>query len=214
MSSSEDESKIDLLDSPSAVRQKLKKAFCEPGNIENNGILSFAKHVIFPLLKTDENFIITRKEANGGDVSFESYEKLENAFASQKLHPGDLKTSMEVYINKLLDPIRKTFEDPCLKELSEKAYPPKKKDAEEIKPHCLDIRVGKIVDVEKHPNAENLYVSKVDIGEESLRTIVSGLVHFYSVDELQNRMVVVLCNLKPIKMKSIESAGMILCASK
>lgn len=49
MSSSEEDSKIDLLDSPAQVKKKLKKAFCEPGNIEENGILSFCKHVLFPL---------------------------------------------------------------------------------------------------------------------------------------------------------------------
>lgn len=43
------ESKIDLLDSKEDVKKKLKKAFCEPGNVENNGVLSFIKHVLFPL---------------------------------------------------------------------------------------------------------------------------------------------------------------------
>lgn len=49
MSSSEEDSKIDLLDQPAIVKKKLKKAFCEPGNITDNGVLSFVKHVIFPL---------------------------------------------------------------------------------------------------------------------------------------------------------------------
>ena len=49
MSASEEESKIDLLDSKSQVKKKLGKAFCEEGNISNNGVLSFAKHVLFPL---------------------------------------------------------------------------------------------------------------------------------------------------------------------
>lgn len=43
------ESKIDLLDSKEDVKKKLKKAFCEPGNIQNNGVLSFVKYVLFPL---------------------------------------------------------------------------------------------------------------------------------------------------------------------
>ena len=49
MSSSEEESKIDLLDSPAQVKKKLSKAFCEEGNITNNGVVSFAKHVLFPM---------------------------------------------------------------------------------------------------------------------------------------------------------------------
>lgn len=54
MSSSEDDSKIDLLDSAANVKKKLKKAFCEPGNITDNGLLSFVKHVLFPLFKDGE----------------------------------------------------------------------------------------------------------------------------------------------------------------
>lgn len=53
MSSSEEDSKIDLIDSAANVKKKLKKAFCEPGNIVDNGLLAFVKHVLFPLF--DEN---------------------------------------------------------------------------------------------------------------------------------------------------------------
>lgn len=53
MSASIEESKIDLLDKPEDVKKKLKKAFCEPGNIEKNGVLAFCKSVIFPLLKNE-----------------------------------------------------------------------------------------------------------------------------------------------------------------
>eukprot|EP01086_Lenisia_limosa_P002711 TRINITY_DN1667_c0_g1_i1.p1 TRINITY_DN1667_c0_g1~~TRINITY_DN1667_c0_g1_i1.p1 ORF type:complete len:380 (-),score=145.06 TRINITY_DN1667_c0_g1_i1:69-1208(-) len=77
----------------------------------------------------------------------------------------------------------------------------------------LDIRVGKIVDVKKHEAADKLYVETIDLGEESgPRTIVSGLVHFVPIEEMQNRMVMVLCNLKPCKMVGVASAGMVLCA--
>ena len=50
MSSSEEDSKIDILDSSPQLKKKLKRAFCEPGNITDNGVLSFVKHVISPLL--------------------------------------------------------------------------------------------------------------------------------------------------------------------
>lgn len=58
MSSSEEDSKIDLLDTPAAVKKKLKKAFCEPGNIEDNGLLSFVKYVIFSLFKDGEGMYL------------------------------------------------------------------------------------------------------------------------------------------------------------
>nr|CAH7756021.1 unnamed protein product [Callosobruchus chinensis] len=64
----------------------------------------------------------------------------------------------------------------------------------------------------KHPEADALYVEKIDLGEEKPRTIVSGLVNFIPIEEMQNRMVVVLCNLKPAKMRGVESQGMVLCA--
>lgn len=224
MSSSEEDSKIDILDSPSAVKKKLKKAFCEPGNVTENGLLAFAKHVIFGLFEPDEKFKISRNEANGGDLNFDTYEELEICFSEEKLHPADLKAAVEFYINRLLDPIRKIFENPELQKLVAEAYPapvkPKKNEkvngnnqTDEILPNRLDIRIGKIIEVSKHPEADTLYVEKIDVGEEQPRIIVSGLVKFVPINEMQDRLVVVLCNLKPAKMRGIESRGMVLCAS-
>lgn len=108
--------------------------------------------------------------------------------------------------------------------LSEKAYPsPPKAGAKNTQvaaaaavedgPHRLDIRVGKIVDVSKHPDADTLYVEKIDLGEDAPRTIVSGLAKYVPIEEMQNRFVAVLCNLKPAKMRGVESQGMVLCTS-
>lgn len=223
MSSSEEESKIDLLDSPSNVKKKLKRAFCEPGNIENNGVLSFVKHVIFPLFQEGDSFTVNRNPENGGDIKFDNFEKLEQAFAKQEIHPADLKAAVEIQINKLLAPIIKDFEKPELKKLAEQAYPQPGKQknsnqtssnvADELTPSRLDIRIGRIVEVSRHPDADALYVEKIDLGEEKPRTIVSGLVNFVPIEEMQNRLVVVLCNLKAAKMRGVESQGMVLCAS-
>lgn len=84
---------------------------------------------------------------------------------------------------------------------------------EELTPARLDIRVGKIVEVSRHPDADALYVEKIDLGEKEPRTVVSGLVNYVPIEEMRERMVVVLCNLKPAKMRGVESAGMVLCAS-
>jgi len=104
------------------LKKKLKKAFCEPGNIENNGVLAFCKSVIFPLIKGEE-LILPRAEQYGGPISFNDYTQLENAFAKQDIHPGDLKNGVEAYINRLLDPIRKEFESEEMQKLIENAYP-------------------------------------------------------------------------------------------
>ena len=98
MSSSDDDSKIDLLDSAAALKKKLKKAFCEPGNIADNGILSFCKYVIIPVALKGKQFSIQRAAEHGGDVSYSSYEDLEIAFGKEEIHPGDLKAAVERYI--------------------------------------------------------------------------------------------------------------------
>lgn len=77
----------------------------------------------------------------------------------------------------------------------------------------LDMRVGRIVEVSRHPDADSLYVEKVDLGEGRLRTVVSGLVKFVSLEELQNRVGIFMCNLKPAKMRGVESEAMLMCAS-
>lgn len=66
----------------------------------------------------------------------------------------------------------------------------------------------------RHPDADGLYVEKIDIGEPSgPRTIVSGLVAYCSESDLLNSRVVILANLKPVNMRGVESAGMVLCSS-
>jgi len=77
----------------------------------------------------------------------------------------------------------------------------------------LDLRIGKIIDVKRHPDADALYLEQIELGEEKPRTVISGLVKFLEQSELQNRMVVVLCNLKPVKMRGILSEAMVMCAS-
>ncbi|CAO1425935.1 unnamed protein product [Diamesa tonsa] len=77
----------------------------------------------------------------------------------------------------------------------------------------LDMRVGKIVEVSLHPDAESLYLEKIDCGEANVRTVVSGLVKHIPLNEMENRMVIVLCNLKPAKMRGVVSEAMVMCAS-
>ena len=77
----------------------------------------------------------------------------------------------------------------------------------------LEIRVGKIIEISKHPEADNLYVESVDVGESTPRTIVSGLVEYCPIESLLHQQVIVLCNLKPRALKGITSYGMLLCSS-
>jgi len=75
-------------------------------------------------------------------------------------------------------------------------------------------KVAKIVSIERHPQAEKLYIEKIDLGGGETRQIVSGLVPYYKEDELLNRHVIVAANLKPAKLRGTESQGMLLAAEE
>eukprot|EP00884_Botryococcus_braunii_P011222 jgi/Botrbrau1/200/Bobra.0022s0180.1 len=78
---------------------------------------------------------------------------------------------------------------------------------------ALDLRVGQITAIRLHPNAESLYLEDIDLGEEKPRQVISGLVKFVPIEQMQGRKVVVVANLKPAKMRDVMSYGMVLCAS-
>lgn len=75
----------------------------------------------------------------------------------------------------------------------------------------LDLRVGTITSVEDHPDADKLYVLKVDLGTEE-RQLVAGMKAFYSKEEMQGKKVIIVANLKPVKLRGVESNGMLLAA--
>eukprot|EP00898_Chlorokybus_atmophyticus_P008028 jgi/Chlat1/8226/Chrsp77S07668 len=77
----------------------------------------------------------------------------------------------------------------------------------------LDVRVGRIQKCGKHPDADSLYVEEIDVGEDKPRTVVSGLVNFVPLEEMQGRRCVVLCNLEARKMRGVLSQAMVLAAS-
>lgn len=77
----------------------------------------------------------------------------------------------------------------------------------------LDFRVAKILSCEDHPNADKLYVLKIKIGDEE-RQIVSGIKKWYKPQDLIDKKVVVIYNLKPVKLRGVKSQGMVLAAEK
>jgi len=86
----------------------------------------------------------------------------------------------------------------------------KKFEEKESKPEFpLNLKVAKILDVKDHPNADKLYVMDIDIGTEK-RQLVGGLKGHYTTDELKNKKIIVVTNLKYAKLRSIESQGMLL----
>jgi len=77
----------------------------------------------------------------------------------------------------------------------------------------IDLRVAKIVHIERHPKADKLYIETLDDGSGSERVIVSGLVPYYSEEALLGKHIVLVNNLKPAKLRGVESKGMLLAAS-
>ncbi|KAK4336632.1 hypothetical protein RND71_043744 [Anisodus tanguticus] len=89
----------------------------------------------------------------------------------------------------------------------------KEPENDKIDSSRLNLLVGRVIEVNKHPDAEKLYVEKIDLGEKEPRTVVSGLVDYVDSDKFLNKLVVVLCNLKPSKLRGILSEAMVMCAS-
>merc|ERR1711907_272171 len=78
----------------------------------------------------------------------------------------------------------------------------------------LEVRVGKIVKVWEHPDVEKLFCEEIDLGNGQTRTVASGLRHFYTLEQMSDRKVLVVCNLQKRKMgkNKFPSMGMVLCA--
>ena len=94
-----------------------------------------------------------------------------------------------------------------------------------LSPSLIDLRIGHILQAVPHPNADSLYVSTIACGDppdtpntslhdgQVVRTVCSGLNGLIPLSELQNRKIVAVCNLKPVTMRGVKSAAMVLAAS-
>ncbi|XP_067303237.1 aminoacyl tRNA synthase complex-interacting multifunctional protein 1 isoform X2 [Pseudorasbora parva] len=76
----------------------------------------------------------------------------------------------------------------------------------------LDLRVARILDVRKHPDSESLFVQEVELGEPAPRTVVSGLTNHRPPEQLVGCLVVLLCNVRPVKVRGVQSQARLLCA--
>jgi methionine--tRNA ligase beta chain len=76
------------------------------------------------------------------------------------------------------------------------------------------VRVGRIVQVEKHPQADRLFIEKVDVGLDAPMTVVSGLVDLVPAEQLLNRLCLFVCNLKPASLCKVQSEGMLLVSKQ
>jgi len=122
MSASDAASKVNLTDSPDEVEEKIGQAYCPAGELEDNGVLEYLDHLVFPVLAVEgESFVVSRPEEYGGDLTYGSYDDLEADFLSGELHPADLKPAAASAISDVIDPVRERLNDHP--ELLAEAYP-------------------------------------------------------------------------------------------
>eukprot|EP00854_Cymbomonas_tetramitiformis_P012860 gene12860-15198_t len=96
-----------LLDNPAAdATRKMKRAFCEPGNVDFNAPLTLAAELAIEL---EGSLVVKRKPANGGDKEYTSVDALTADFTSEALHPGDLKASVGAKVVDVLTKIQGEF---------------------------------------------------------------------------------------------------------
>lgn len=116
MSKSIPYSSIYMDDSPEEIKKKINKAFCLEGEVEYNPILDWCKYILFAIGDNPKLEVI-RPEKFGGNVSYDSYERLEKDFADKKLHPMDLKNAAAEKIIEILKPATDHLNKPEIKKL-------------------------------------------------------------------------------------------------
>ena len=123
MSSSEVNSKIDLLDTPKNIKKKINKAFLEQMKTDAP-LFQFIKYVIFGILELQNYiFIINREEKYGGILQYNDYESLISDYQMNKVTPPDIKLGVSDFLITFLEPLRNKFNDNNIEELVKLAYP-------------------------------------------------------------------------------------------
>ncbi len=118
MSKSKPDTAIFMTDSSEDIKRKINKAYCPEGQVAENPILEYCKHIIFEKFDT---LVIERPDKWGGNLTFGSYAELEKSFSEKQLHPMDLKKAVAARIDELIKPVRDHFEnDANARELFEK----------------------------------------------------------------------------------------------
>jgi methionyl-tRNA synthetase len=147
----------------------------------------------------------------GDTFDWKNTGKAEKLDTGQKIKSEVLFTKLE---DDLISSLRERFSGSQKERKQESGVFRESKPAFE---NTLDLRVAKIEKVEQHPNAEKLYIVTLETSEgvsgtREERIIVSGLVQFYTKEQLLGKHIIVAYNLKPAKLRGVESMGMLLAA--
>ncbi|KAK5656717.1 hypothetical protein OQA88_4264 [Cercophora sp. LCS_1] len=138
MSSSDPDSKIDLLDPPDVVTKKIKKAEAAPKIADGNGLLAFTEFVLLPAssLYGGGEFVVDRERDNLEPLVYKDAAQMHDDYRNDVLTPQLLKPAVSKALNKLLAPIQEAYQKSKeWQEITLKAYPPedKKKKVKKVK---------------------------------------------------------------------------------
>lgn len=148
-----------------------------------------------------------------------------------ELKVGEISLLFEKLEDKRVDELRERYSGSQSEREEKKAEEPAKKEKKEKKnkdegkmdesksllenwAEKVILKVSKIIECEKHPEGDKLYILKLDCGEEEPRQIVSSIVPYYKKEELMGRNIVLVSNLKPANFRGVKSYGMLLAASE
>ena len=109
---SDPEAELLLFDGQPDIQRKMKKAFCEPGNISHCPPLAIAAEFVLPY-SNEHTLTVARKEENGGKLSFDTAANLTASFAEGNLHPGDLKPAVRDAADSVLKRVRDAVQSDC-----------------------------------------------------------------------------------------------------
>ena len=143
----------------------------------------------------------------------ETCQKILTCFGFESLQWNDLNDT-EILNNRSMqkpDILFKRIEDKQIEEFRLRFNQKQQSIEEKFQKH--ELRVAKIIAIERHPDADKLYIEKIDLGNGETRQIVSGLVPYYKEEELLNKNIILVTNLKPAKLKGVISQGMLLAAN-
>ncbi|AYV82183.1 MAG: tyrosyl-tRNA synthetase [Homavirus sp.] len=124
MSSSDNNSKIDLLDTKNQIKAKINKCYCLAGDIKDNCLMNILEKLLFPMMKYKGlDFIINRPDKYGGPIVYTEFDNVKNDFEKELLHPSDFKMGITDGFDTIIKPIRDIFGTPELQKLIKQAYP-------------------------------------------------------------------------------------------
>ena len=104
MSKSNPLSAVFVDDTEDEIRDKVRRAYCPPGQVEDNPILNWAEHLVFGAMRSELS--IERKPEHGGPLHFTAYEELATTYGAGGLHPADLKGALATWLVDVLAGVR------------------------------------------------------------------------------------------------------------